>query len=251
MAKRGLQLSQLASPRNMGPAVTAGPVPLTTPQCCTHRAGVKFVQAKACPCQSTNRPWTSGWPSDNFRNQGPTRAPTAPRFTTNVSKTIEEAQEAAPTLCQAITLVLFHQDAPELSPSVLPRGDDWPALTESADTAHASPALTETDNPDPATPAAVGSGKRNSNRAQPTDGQTASPSPPYDQDSDIILVVSIGEIGDDSDCVESAENSPTIPANTTYLTGHIRELGEMHKVAEGDIVELAQPTVFLSRINEL
>ena len=53
------------------------------------------------------------------------------------------------------------------------------------------------------------------------------------------------------DHVESAENSSTSPANTPYLAGHISELEVMHEVAEGELVELARPTVLLSRIKEL
>ena len=49
----------------------------------------------------------------------------------------EYSQEATPTLCQAIDLVVFHQDAPAFSPSVLPRWEEWPAL----------PVLTETASP--------------------------------------------------------------------------------------------------------
>ena len=99
-------------PRNMGPAVTASPVPLTTPHCCTHRPGVKCVQANAYLCRSKNCPYASGCPSENFRNRGLTRAPTAPRLITNVSENIKESQEATPTLCQAILPVVLHQDAP-------------------------------------------------------------------------------------------------------------------------------------------
>ena len=43
----------------------------------------------------------SGCPSDNFRNQGLTQAPTVPTSTTNMSKNIEDTQEAALNLCQA------------------------------------------------------------------------------------------------------------------------------------------------------
>ena len=50
------------------------------------------------------------------------QAPTAPRITTNVSQTIEEAQESAPTLCQSISLVVFHPDALAFLSSVLTRG---------------------------------------------------------------------------------------------------------------------------------
>ena len=247
MAERRLQ----GAPRNTGPAAAAGPMPLTIPQCCTHRPGVKCVQTNACPCRAANRPYTSGCPSENCRNRGPTRAPTAPRRTTNVSQTTEEAQEAAPTLCQAITPVVLHPDAPALSSSVLTRGAEWPALPAHADTAHAAPALTETATPDPATPAAIGSGKINSNCAQPTDGQTASLNPPADPDSDVMSVASIGGSDGDSDYVESAENSPTSPANMPDLVGDISELEEMHEVLEGELDTITRPTVLFSHTDEL
>ena len=60
MDERRLQRRQRASPRNVGPAMTTGPVPLTTPQCCTHRPGVKCVQANARPFRAANPPCTSG-----------------------------------------------------------------------------------------------------------------------------------------------------------------------------------------------
>ena len=47
---------------------------------------------------------------------------------TNVSHTIEESQEDAPTLFQAISPVVFHQDAPAFSPSVLTRVSECPTL---------------------------------------------------------------------------------------------------------------------------
>ena len=123
-----------------------------------------------------------------------------------MSKTTEEAQEVALTLCQAITSVVFHQRALAFSPSFLPRPDEWPALPARVDTAHAAPALIETASPDHATQAAVRNGKRNSKRAQPMDSQTASSSPPVDLDSEITLLESIVESGDNSDYVESAKN---------------------------------------------
>ena len=51
------------------------------------------------------------------------------------------------------------------------------------------------------------------------DSQTASPSPSYNQDSDVTLVESIGENDVNSDYVESAKNSPMSPANTPELKG--------------------------------
>ena len=188
VAERRLQSRHRGAPRNMGRVVNAGPVPLSTPQCCTHHLGVKYVQANACPFWAANRPCTSGYPLDNCRNQVPTQGPTAPRLTTNVSETIEEDQESGPTLCQAIKPVIFHQDAPAFSPRILPRGDDWPSLLARANTAHTAPALTKTAAPNPDTPVAVGSGKRNSNCARLMDGQTVSPIPPANQDSDGTLV---------------------------------------------------------------
>ena len=113
------------------------------------------------------------------------------------------------------------------------------------------PALTKTADPDPDAPVAVGSGKINSNCAQPTDGQTASPSPPVDQDSDVTSVASIGESDDDSDYAELAKNSPTSSANTPDLVVHISKLEEMHEVAESNLVELAWSTVLFSRTDEL
>ena len=95
MDKCRMQIRQQAPPRNMGTAMTSGPVPLTTPKCCTHRPGMRCVQSNACPCQAANCPCTRGYPSDNCRNQGPTQGPTEPRLTTNVSETIEDSQEAA------------------------------------------------------------------------------------------------------------------------------------------------------------
>ena len=136
---------------------------------------------------------------------------------TNMRETTEDSQEAVLNLCQAIKPVVFHQDAPAFSPSILPRGDKWPALPARTNTAHAAPDLTETAALDPTTQAAVRIGKRNSNRTWPTDGQTASPSPPDKLDSDVTSVAIIGESDGDSDYVESAKNSPTSLANTPDL----------------------------------
>ena len=147
-------------------------LPLTTPQCCTHWLGMKFVQANACPYRSANCLYTIGCPSDNCYNQGLTQVPTVSRLTTNVIKTIEEAQKFALTLCHAFSPVVFHQEVPAFSTSVLPRGDEWPASPLHSNTDHEAPAITKTVTPDPATPAAIRSGKRNSNRARPSDGQT-------------------------------------------------------------------------------
>ena len=93
-----------------------------------------------------------------------------------------------------------------------------------ADTTHTAPTLTKTAAPKYSSPAAIGSGKISSNRAQATDVQTVSLSPPADPDSDVTSVAIIGESEGDSDYVESAKNSPTSSANTPDLEGHISEL---------------------------
>ena len=164
---------------------------------------------------------------------------------------IEEAQEAPLTLCQATPPVVFHPDALVLSPSVLTRGAKWPALPAHAETAHASPALTETASPNPPTPAATGSGKINSNHARPTYGQIAPPSPPADPDSDVTSVASFGGSYGESDYVELAKNSPIISSKTPDLKGHTRKLEKMHKVSEGEINAIVRPTVLFSHIDEI
>ena len=58
MAKRLL----IERPMKKGPSKTAGHVPLTMCQCCTHRLGVKYVQAKSCPFRAANYPYTSSFP---------------------------------------------------------------------------------------------------------------------------------------------------------------------------------------------
>ena len=163
MAEHRLRRRLLERPRNAGPSNTNGPVPISIPQCCAYRPGVKCVQANSCPCPAANFPCTSSSPSENCRNWGPTRAPTALRLKTNASQNIEEAQEAAPILCQAIPPVVFHPDALAFSPRILTRGSDWPALPACANTDHADQAITNTSNPDTATLAAGRSGKINSN----------------------------------------------------------------------------------------
>ena len=51
-----------------------------------------------------------------------------------------------------------------------------------------------------------------------------------------------------SDCVESAENSPTSPANTPELAGNMEE---MRKVSEGELDAIERPVVLFSHTNEL
>ena len=251
MAERRQWSRLWVTPRNTGPVVTSVPVTLTTPQFCTHWVGMKRVQANVCLCRSVNCLCTSSCPSENCRNRVPTRAPTAPSLTTNVIKNIEESQEAALNLSRAIPPFVLHQDSPTLSPSILLRVDEWPTLPARTNTAHMSLELTETADPNPAAPADVSNSTINSNHAQPTDFQTASPSLPADIDSDVTLVASIGESDGDSDSVESAEKSPTSPANKPHLEGHVSKMEEIHEVAEGELVKLALPTVIFSCIYDL
>ena len=66
MAERLLRHFLLDHPRNVGPVNTTIPVPLVILQCCTHRPGLKRVQANACLCQAANFPYTSSFPSEIF-----------------------------------------------------------------------------------------------------------------------------------------------------------------------------------------
>ena len=160
-----------------------------------------------------------------------------------MSQNIEEAQESASTLCQAIPPVVFHPDAPAFSPIILTRGSEWSSLPVHANTAHAYPALTKTAAPNPATPAAVWGSKRNPNCTQPTDGQTAFPNPPANPYSDVLSAASFGGGDGDSDYVESVKNLPMGTANTPDLARHISKLGEMHEVLKGEIDAISLSTV--------
>ena len=163
-------------------------------------------------------------PSGKLSQPVPMWASTAPRLTTNVIQNIDEDQGAARTLCHDTPPFVFHPYEPAFSPRFLTRGAEWPVLLARADTAHATQALTDTDNPNPDTPATIRIGKINTNCAQPTDGKIAFPSPPNNPDSDVMLVASFGGSDSDSDYVESSKNSPTRSTNTPDLRGHIREL---------------------------
>ena len=66
-----------------------------------------------------------------------------------------------------------------------------------------------------------------------------------------MSAASFGGSDGDSDYVNSAENSPTSPANTPELAGHIIKLEAMYNVSEGDIDAITQPTVILSHTNDL
>ena len=66
-----------------------------------------------------------------------------------------------------------------------------------------------------------------------------------------MSAVIFGESGSDSDYVESAENSPTSPANTLDLTGHVSKMEAIHEVLEGELDAITRPTVLFSHTNEL
>ena len=83
------------------------------------------------------------------------------------------------------------------------------------------------------------------------DGQTASPSPPANPDSDVMSVAIIVGSYSNSDYVELVKNSPRIPANTRNLAGHINKLEAMHEVSEGELNVIAWPMVLFSNTDEL
>ena len=61
-----------------------------------------------------------------------------------MKRNIKEATEAAPILCQAVTQVIFHPEATVFSPNILMEGEEWPTLSDIAEAAYTSQALTST-----------------------------------------------------------------------------------------------------------
>ena len=78
-----------------------------------------------------------------------------------------------------------------------------------------------------------------------------SPSLPANPDSDVMSVSIIGGSDGNSYYVELAKNLPTSPAKTPDLVGHTIKLEMMHEVSEGEINEIARPTVLFSHTDEL
>ena len=60
----------------------------------------------------------------------------------------------------------------------------------------------------------------------------------------------IGRVDSNSDYA-AAKNSPTSPAYTPDLAGHISELEKIHKFVEGNFDTIARPTVLSSHIDEI
>ena len=146
---------------------------------------------------------------------------------------------------------MFHLDTPSSPPIILTRGAVGPDLPARADTAHSSQALTETANPDTATPEAFEISKRNLNHVRPIDGQILSTSLPAEPDSDVISAASFEGSDGDSEYVELAKNSPTRSATTPDLKRHMSKLEMMQEFSEGEITEIFQPTVIFSHTDEI
>ena len=126
----------------------------------------------------------------------------APDLATNVNNTIGEATKDALILCQFKHQVVFHPYIQEFTPPALTNRSGWPALPDHVGTSQTSHVLTKTAAPNIATQATIGSGKINSNRAQTTDGKSATPILPSGPDGDITLVASSGESDGDSEYVK-------------------------------------------------
>ena len=165
-----------------------------------HRPGVKCVWSQACPCRAARRDFTGGFPSEIFRNKGPTRTPppggrsrvpTYPRLTTNASQTTE-VNESSLVIFWVIHQVIFHPENLAFSPYILTNGAGWTALQARAGAFHAALALTETTTCNNATPEAIGSSKINSSYTQPTEGTSATPILPSDPEDDVMLAASSG-----------------------------------------------------------
>ena len=143
--KRG----QLSAPRNMGHAVTARPVSPMKPQWCTHRPGVNCVQANACTFWPTNLPCTSGFPSDNCRNQGPMEPLLHQGSQPTWAKPSRIPKKPPQSSARPMPRLSFAQTHRRSHPASSQDYTIWPALPARADTSHADPALTETAAPTP------------------------------------------------------------------------------------------------------
>ena len=129
----------------------------------------------------------------------------------------------------------------------------WPALLAGTGygTALAVHALTKSTPPDTTTPAAIGSGNTNFNRALPTEGPAATPRINSDPDSDFMLTVSSRERDGESDYVDSRENLPTSLANILELEVHIQELQQMHEDNRLYLEDINQPIELFTQINKI
>ena len=114
-----------------------------------------------------------------------------------------------------------------------------------------APAPIETAAPDTTTSAAVGSGKKNSNREQPTKGPASTTILAANTNSDVTSTDNSGDSTSDLDYVELCKSSPTSSASTPELEGHVHELQHMHRVATVDLEEFTQPTELFTQPNEL
>ena len=78
-----------------------------------------------------------------------------------------------------------------------------------------------------------------------------SPKPPANSGSDVISTASFGGSNDNYEYFELSKNLPSSSSNILELAVHIRKLETMHKVSEGDINDIIQPTVLFSYTGEL
>ena len=195
-------------------------------QCCRHRPSMKCARSNACRYKSILQACTGGCllidccnkvPLLTPTHRGRPLAPTSSRLLTNMSKTIAEATKDAPILCHVALRVVFYPYDPVFSPPVPTSGAMLASLPSGSGAALAVHALTETAAADTATPAAFGSYKNSSNRAQSMESPGATSRQTSNPDSDVTLAASYGEIDGDSDYVKLRKNLPTSSARTPEL----------------------------------
>ena len=160
-----------------------------------------------------------------------------------MNQSIVEATEAAPILCQISHQVIFHPEIPAFPPHILAYWTGCPTLLARASATYAAYTLTDTAAPDTDTQATIGSSKRNSKCARPR--ITSGP------DVDVTLMDSYGESDGNAEYVKSPKNLRTRSANMPELGGCIRELKQMHKVAEEDIDVISQPMALFTLPDDL
>ena len=91
--------------------------------------------------------------------------------------------------------------------------------------------------------------KRNSNHAQPTEFQNASPRPTADPDSDITSTASFGGSDGNFEYINSTENSPSILAIKPDLAGHTSKLENMYEILVEEIDAIVRPMMIFTHTN--
>ena len=140
-------------------------------------------------------------------------------------------------------------------PVILPRrpnrqyGRDRP--TGRSQCRPAAQAPTETAAPKSATPTAIGSSNRVSNRTRPLEGQGTDQELAANHNSDVTSADSYGANDDDSEYMESRKNLPASLEKIPDLETRIEEIVEMHNDVNTVLEDFSSPREIFIQPHEL